>query len=231
MGFLENHRRKAEEQRVAADHMRAEQAYRAWYDADQQLSALAEEVRSFDGLDGAADSPVVLKKGERMFLVASGAHLIEPRRGPGHYSGGYQGVSFKVMKGVRYHVGGTRGTFVQGEERPSPIDEGTVTITDQRVVFQGMKQAREWSFAKLLGVQHDPHLPWTAIQVSNRQKVSGFLYDEANAPMVRFRLSLALTHFRGDVKDLQAEVDRQLAEHRSEQPPYPAPLALPATTN
>ena len=68
--------------------MRAEPAYQAWYEADQQLSGLAEEARRFEGLDGVADTPVVVKKGERVFLVASGANLIEPRRGAGHRRSG-----------------------------------------------------------------------------------------------------------------------------------------------
>lgn len=231
MGFLENRRRKAEQHRAAEEQARAEQAYRAWYSGYEQLANFVEEARSFDGLDSVPEATVVLKKGERVFLVAAGAHLIEPRRAPGHYVGGYQGVSFKVVKGVRYHVGGSRGTYVQGEERPTPIDEGMLTITNQRVVFQGMKQAREWSYAKLLGIQHDPQLPWTAVQVSNRQKVSGFLYDEDSAALVRFRLSLAVAHFNGDVELLGAEVERQLAEHRGERPSLPRPLELPAATS
>jgi hypothetical protein len=154
------------------ENARVEQAYQAWYRDHVQLVQLVEEACSFDGLDNVAESSVVLKKGSG-FSSSEGAHLIEPRRTPGHYVGGYQGVSFKVMKGVRYHVGGSRGTYVQGEGRPTPIDEGVLTISNHRVVFQGMKQAREWSFAKLLGIQHHPGLPWTAIQVSNARRSPG----------------------------------------------------------
>jgi hypothetical protein len=234
MGFLDNRRQKAEQDRTDRERGVVEQVYAAWYRTYEQLSNFVEEARTFDGHDGpdVQGCTMVLKRDERVFLVAAGAHLIEPRRAPGKYVGGYQGVSFKVMKGVRYHVGGTKGTYTQGEERPTPIDDGTVTITNQRVVFQGMKQAREWAFAKLIGMQHDPNLPWTAIQVSNRQKVSGFLYDETNAALVRFRLSLALAHFQGDVGDLERQVAGELQEHRDEQPAHPGadPKALTATT-
>jgi hypothetical protein len=125
---------------------------------------------------------------------------------------------------VRWHVGGTRGHTVQGEERPTPIDSGTVTITDQRVVFQGAKQAREWDYTKLLGYQHDPRLPWTAIQVSNRQKVSGVLYDNEHAEEFHFRLALALAHYHQDVAGFAQHLQAEIADHEQQRPPPPPPI-------
>src|SRR2546429_4565615 len=104
MGFLENRRHKAEEQRLAEEHMRVEQANRAWYSAYEELSNFVEEARSFDGHDSVPESPVVLKKGERVFLVAGGAHLIQPPRGAAHHPRGEHGGSVNVMKGGRYHL-------------------------------------------------------------------------------------------------------------------------------
>ncbi len=235
MGFFENRRQKAEEDRLELAEQEAQRVYAAWYGEYEEVKSLVAEVREFDGFTAAElpECSMVLKKGERAYLVGQGAQLIEPRRGPGQYVGGYAGFSFKIVKGVRFHTGSSRGTFVPGEERPTPIDEGTVTVTNQRVVFQGMKQTREWAYAKMIGVQHDPNLPWTAIQVSNRQKTSGFLYDETNTALIRFRLALAMAHFTGNIDQLVAEMDGDLAEHRAEMPPYPgagAPAALAAGT-
>jgi hypothetical protein len=126
-----------------------------------------------------------------------------------------------VAKGVRYRVGGTRGSYVPGEEQPTAVDTGTVSITNQRVVFQGPKQAREWSYSKLIGMQHDPQQPWTSIQVSNRQKVSGFLYDQANAPEIRFRLALGVALFNDASDELAASLEQELAEHDAARPPAP----------
>jgi hypothetical protein len=158
------------------------------------------------------------QRGERIFFVGQGAALIEPRRQPGHYAGGYSGFSFRIAKGVRCHVGGTRGTYMQGDEVPTPIDTGTMTITNQRVVFQGSKHAREWDFSKLLGVENHTEAPWTALPVSNRQKVSGVLYDAQNAPLVRFRLSLALAHHNNTTSDFAAHLQQELAEHAASRP-------------
>ena len=168
--------------------------------------------------------PIVVHKGEVVLLVAAGATLVEPKRLPGQWIGGYSGMSFRVMKGVRYHVGGTRGTYIQGAEVPQPIALGTVTITDRRVVFQSDKQAREWAFGKLLGYQHDPANPITYLQVSNRQKVSGVGYDAEHARVFQFRLGLGLAMFQEQVPDLVAQVQREIAEHDADKPTPPTPV-------
>src|SRR5688572_15879948 len=119
---------------------------------------MVEWTRTFEGATG-AEVPIQLKAGERAFGVFEGAALVEPRRERGTFQAGSAGVSFRVMKGVTLRTGSTRGSYAAGAERPTAIDVGTLTITNKRVVFQGPKQAREWAFSKLLGVQHDPNEP------------------------------------------------------------------------
>jgi hypothetical protein len=226
MGFWERRRQRAaaRAQQRNTDAQRATDAN--WQSQRAQLVDMIRDAKQFGGFTRAEapDLTVQLTKDERVLRVLQGCALVEPRRAPGHYSGGYQGFSFKIAKGVRYHVGGSRGTFVPGDEEPTVIDQGVVTITTRRVIFQGSKQAREWSFAKLLGVQHDPTRPWTAISVSNRQKVSGFLYDHEHTADIRFRLTLALAIFNNDRAALVADLKRQLAENDVEHPGGPAAL-------
>lgn len=207
-------RRRAEEQRrVQAESSRlVEERQREVEDDRRELLDMIQAITAFPGLTK-AESPQIqlqLRKTERAFGVFEGAGLIEPRRARGSYQGGYSGFSFRIAKGIRYNIGGSRGTYMPGEERPTVIDYGCITVTNQRVIFQGPKQSREWAFTKLLGLQHDPQLPWTAIHVSNRQKVSGFLYDDANATEVRFRLALAIAHFNGATAEFEAELRQQL---------------------
>ena len=232
MGFLDKRRARHAQEAARREATQRSAAYAAWYSERQQLAKMTEDASTYRGARRAEapDVSLQLKRDETVFGLLRGCALIEPRRGPGHYQGGYQGFSFKIAKGVRYHVGGSRGTFVQGEERPTPIDNGTVTITSQRVVFQGTKQAHEWAFSKLLGIQHDPTLPWTAISVSNRQKVSGFYYDEEHAADIRFRLTPRVAVFNSDTGALVADLKRQLAEHDAAMPPRPAEIAAPRTT-
>lgn len=226
VGFWEKRRQRAAAR--AAQH--TAETHRAtdanWQSERAQLVDMIRDAEQFTGVTRSEtpDLTVQLTKDERVLGVLQGCALVEPRRAPGHYSGGYQGFSFKIAKGVRYHVGGSRGTYVQADEQPAVIDQGVITITTRRVIFQGTKQAREWSFAKLLGVQHDPVRPWTAISVSNRQKVSGFLYDHDHTEDIRFRLALALAIFNDDRGALVADLKRQLAEHDAERPSGPAAL-------
>jgi hypothetical protein len=179
---------------------------------------MAELARSWHGEPVTSETGIVGKPGERAYMVLDGAALIEPRRLPGHWVGRSQGVSIPIYKGIRYRVGATRGTYEQGEEVPTPIDTGIVMISNQRVVFAGSKQTREWNYQKLVGFHHDPSLPWTALQVSNRQKVSGILYTEETEVTVRFRLELAIADFQGQRDVFASSVDRQLEDLLAEQP-------------
>jgi hypothetical protein len=222
MGLLERHEAK----KRLAEH---DQALSLWQQEDSELREMLNEARSQGVRQGLG---IALKKDESAFQVLDGSALIEPRRLPGHWEGRSQGFSFKVAKGVRYRVGTSKGHYVQGDEVPTPIDTGTLTITDQRVVFQGTKATREWAFSKLIGIQHVdlPKSPWTAIQVSNRQKTSGFLYTPAVAAGVRFRLDLAIAHYHGEVDEMIRALEAQLAEHaRSGPADLPRePASLPA---
>lgn len=211
---------------AATAHRTVSQALDRWTEQRQELADMLELAETYEGEMG-PEVPIMLKKGERAFMVAGGAALIEPRRPPGHFEGASHGVSFRVAKGVSYRVGQSRGQFVQEAERPTPIDQGSITVTNQRVVFQGASVVREWHFAKLVGVSHDPNLPWTALQVSNRQKVSGFLYDDEHAQLVRFKLALGLAHFNGEVEELADRLRREIAAHAAARPQPPGPPALP----
>jgi hypothetical protein len=215
----EHHSRHVAE--VAEDHYHA--ALAAWQETDAHLQSLLEVARDFKGqtADDAPQLTLVLKRDEHAFFTLAGAGLVEPRRGPGHWVGGYSGFSFRVAKGVRFHVGGTRGQHIQGQEAPVVIDTGTATVTDQRVVFQGAKQSREWNFVKLLGYQHFDSPPWTAIQVSNRQKTSGILCDAATAENFQFRLALALAHYKGRIPQLLASLESQVQQQATIKPADP----------
>jgi len=134
---------------------------------------------------------ILLKPGERIFYIVRGAFLVESRHAPGHYTGGSQGFTFHVMKGVNYRVGANRGTYTPGPESPTIIDQGIAAITSNRVMFAGAKQTREWSFDKLIGMTVETPGPWLALPVSNRQKTSGIGYGETLSEEVEFRLHLA----------------------------------------
>ncbi|MGH2747467.1 MAG: hypothetical protein ACRDKB_06040 [Actinomycetota bacterium] len=237
MGFIQklqdwNQQRASE--RAIKEHERAveraRQELQLWREERAELEEMIQVARQFRGLPNSeAGVAFNAKKGELIYLVGHGAALIETRRTRGSYQGGYSGFSFRIAKGIRYHAGGTRGQYVPGPEVPTPIDSGTVVITNQRVVFFGPKHSREWAFTKLLAVDHDEQHPWTSLAVSNRQKVSGILYDNENAETFRFRLALALATFNSDVERFALSLSEQLREHESTKPALPpSPPALPS---
>ncbi|CAN0263053.1 unnamed protein product, partial [Phaeothamnion confervicola] len=144
------------QQRIAAKEWEMRQAYDAL-----EASKLTDE-------NGPPRIPgVVLKKDEVAYGSIQGAALIEPRRTPGQWTGGSKGVSFRIAKGVTYRVGNTRGTYAQGEERPTPVDTGLFVVTNQRCIFIGGKRSTEWAYAKLLGFSLDGEAV-AMFNVSNR---------------------------------------------------------------
>ncbi len=185
-------KRRAEKKaaEVAAEKARAQAELRTNL---VDLIAIAE-----GGVGDATDWPLVLKPGERLVYAIQGGGLFEPRRLPGHWEGRSAGVSIPVVDGIRVRVGKSAGTLVQGDEVPTTIDTGDVSVTTQRVVFQGSKYSREWLYAKLLGIMHYADQPRTAIQVSNREKTSGIVYTDPVSGTVRLRLAVAVSIFNGE---------------------------------
>jgi len=121
-------------------------------------------------------------------------------------------ASVPVTGGVRLRVGKSRGTYIQGEEAPTVIDSGVVSVTTQRVVFQGPKYTREWDFSKLLGVMHYSDRPASALQVSNRQKTSGLVYQGEIPEVVRLSLAVAVAIYDGEAAEAAKELTEQLDE-------------------
>lgn len=176
--------------------------------------------------NGERSDQLMLKTGEAVFATVANAGLVEERRGAGHYVGGYSGVSIPIGTigghAVRYHVGGTRGHYVQAPPVPTAIDQGTVFITNQRVVFQGSRQTRECAFTKLIGFEHTNDGA-TVFSVSNRQKPTVIRYGTEIAGWFDFRLDLALAHFKGTVPEMVSKLRTQLAEVDAAKPPPAAP--------
>ncbi len=169
----------------------------------------------------------VLKRGEALFATVTSVSLIEERRSGGHFQSGSQGVSIPIGslggRTVRYHVGATRGHYVQGTPAPTAIDSGTVYVTNQRVVFTGQAQTRECRFDKLLSCQATSGA--TTFSVSNRQKPTTIHYGAALDGWFAFRLELAMAHYRGELPALVAQLTGDLAALDAHRPTPPPPVS------
>ncbi|MFM5904600.1 MAG: hypothetical protein ACKORF_00630 [Micrococcales bacterium] len=116
---------------------------------------------------------LALNKDEQVLYVLNSVGLLESRSNGSSYSGGSQGFSFRVAKGISYRVGGSRGQLVRNPETIQVIDTGSAVFTNQRVVFTGSSTNRQWDFSKLLNVDMAGNGLEAMIAVSNRQKTSG----------------------------------------------------------
>jgi hypothetical protein len=97
-----------------------------------------------------ASPHIVLKKSEVAYMETSAALMKKVVHR--EYRGGYSGVSFRVMKGVRFHTGGTRGKSVVTGTSLQVSDTGLLTVTSQRAVYTGARQSIEMPYAKLLSL-------------------------------------------------------------------------------
>ena len=198
-----------------------QRAHDAWEHDRDEAASLVEAARTFEGT---TTDELILRKNEHVFLIVDGASLIEDRRGAGHWEGRSSGFSVPVAsiggRSIRYHVGQSRGHYVQGAPVPTAIDHGKAFITDQRVVFLGGKQTRECAYAKLLGVEHESG-GVTVFSVSNRQKATVIACGSEAAGTFVFRLDLALAHYRNTLPAFISQLESELQAVEQRQPPRP----------
>jgi hypothetical protein len=200
-----------------------------WQAERDRVQAFLGRAESFAGATNAEvpTIPLQLAEGERALLVLPGVQLIEPRRLPAHFMGGNSGFTFHVARAPG-------GGSAVGDEDPTPIDSGVVTVTDRRAVFSGSLHARTWDYTAVIGFHSNDRPPWTAIAVSDRQRVSGIRYDAAHAEEFRFALALGLARGHQAGASLVDDLRRQLDELDRERPAvisFPdTPVASPVAT-
>ena len=90
------------------------------------------------------------KRGEIVHLETPAAlmHEVAVRE----WRGGSQGVSFRVAKGVRYHVGSTRGHLVTVGTQLQNADTGVLSVTNRGAAFLGRRKTVDMPYTKLMGM-------------------------------------------------------------------------------
>jgi len=101
-----------------------------------------------------SDVQGVILKGDEICraLSRNAKHIVSRKKT--HYVGGSQGVSIRIAKGVRYHVGGFRGQPVT-EEFEVVADLGSVYVTNKRFIFAGSKEVTSVPISKIGDVHLD----------------------------------------------------------------------------
>jgi hypothetical protein len=127
--------------------------------SDNELGPLASRITRAEAL-GRIDAgilpevtnpPVNLQFGEKAYFVVS-AQLLEERVVGRRYEGGSSGVSFRIMKGISYRVGASRGRSVS-VRGVVPVSSGWFCITSQRLIFSGNAKSFAVDRKKVLSTQ------------------------------------------------------------------------------
>ena len=124
-------------------------------------TAALEDLPTLNGQSG-----VILQRGEQDYFAHS-ANLLEMRVVRSRVVGRSSGVSFRLMKGVTYRVGQSRGS-ISSESDWTPVSNGTFVITNQRLVFRGDTKSINTPHSKLLDIE--TYADAIRFSVTNRQK-------------------------------------------------------------
>lgn len=191
MGLLDRLRKAGADRARDRSVARYRRSVDEWLVTCRQLAEYM-SIAANPGMSASA-SPLQLGRGERLLAYWTGAELIAPKN---VRVTTWTSASYKVTSKTTVRAGSAVTSTTQ--DQPTPIDRGTIAITDTRVVFLGKTRTVEWQFRRLVGVTHDPENRWSALHVSNRQRVNGFSYPRQHAHDVRFHLELALALFAGE---------------------------------
>ena len=113
------------------------------------------------------DASLMLKAGEKAFFSLPNITLREPRAVS---NGVYGGPSIHIAKGVTIRTGAFQS---QSHEELEDIDQGTLVLTNKRLVFAGSKRSVETVLAKLISV--DAYSDAVAIRREGKEKTEFYL--------------------------------------------------------
>lgn len=130
---------------------------------------------SFKGVE----TPVIMKPDEKLLFALPHIILKEPRA-VRTSSGGYAGPSFRIAKGVSFRLG-RFGSTSESHQEIRTIDNGILTITNERFVFSGGMKTINIDLRKI--VQADPFTDGIAIHKEGREKTQYFVWGEDAARM------------------------------------------------
>ena len=95
-------------------------------------------------------APIMLGKGESVIWTYDGVTMYQEKTVK-EYGGRRSGWSFRVMKGVTYHTGGTKIKPIEHSYMDNK-GMGTLYITNKHIIFQGATAAQKIPYAKMIGV-------------------------------------------------------------------------------
>ena len=95
-------------------------------------------------------APIMLGRGETIIWTYNGVTMYQEKTVK-EYGGRRSGWSFRVMKGVTYHTGGTKIKPIEHTYMDNK-GVGTLFITNKHLIFQGSMAAQKIPYSKMIGV-------------------------------------------------------------------------------
>lgn len=149
-------------------------------DAARVVSRLVRlaEVQRGEWEEAVHETSMILRPREEAYAEEDAVLLKEVAQR--EFRGGSQGLSIPIGaihgRSVRYRVGAYRGHMVTVGTNWVPADTGTLTVTNQRIVFRGARKTLEFQFNKLISLQ--VYADAVELGVSNRQTTSSFTVED-----------------------------------------------------
>lgn len=135
---------------------------------------------------------LVLTKGEQVYWTEPSI-LAEEKVIRHNYRGGSSGVSFRIMKGVSYRVGSSRGHLVS-ETGIVAVSDGELIITNKRVIFRGDGKSFVIKLDKLLDLQIFTNAIYLSEPNKSKPRMVKFKQD-GNYDIIGAVLSYAINHY------------------------------------
>lgn len=117
---------------------------------------------------------LVLGANEEVLGVIPDTTLMEPRA-VRVSRGRYNGLSFRVARGLTLHAGGY-GSVGESHDEYRPIDQGTLAFTNQRLTFVGAARTSSIDLEKLVSV--DAYTDGLGIHRAGKEKAQIFVFSK-----------------------------------------------------
>jgi hypothetical protein len=128
-----------------------------------------------------AQVPLVLAPGEEAH-VATPCRIDQERVVGRTGGGGYSGLSFRIARGVRYHIGGSRGRSYPVKAQVT-VSRGILVLTSRRATYLGSTRGFNKPWAKVTAVE--PYADAVTFYFADRQNATTLLYEDPGAaPLV-----------------------------------------------
>ena len=121
-------------------------------------------------------SPVILKKNEHLSMVMNNISLQEPRS-VRQTRAAYGGPTIRVAKGVSFRMGGAAARS-ESHEEIKVIDQGSLILTNKRMVFIGSKRTTNIDLKKIMAIT--AYSDGIESQRENKQKAEYFTGTNKN---------------------------------------------------